>query len=121
MLAPPALDVSSPLAGFVVDEWVQVVPSDTQTTGVAFHFDSPGAQAPQAILLAVAPDPVETEWAFEIVEDSVLDALRLAKIRTVDPEALDQVGQLLPALYLPHNVAGDTASTDLFPPPGEAR
>ena len=115
LFAPDALDPSDPIAGFMIDEWVEVAPSSIQTTGVAFHFDSPGAQAPQAVLLAVPPDRAATEWSGDLVEQAVLDALSIAKIRTVDPEALDQVGQLLPALYVPNNVAGDTASTDFFP------
>jgi hypothetical protein len=116
LLAPADLDPAEPMAGILVDEWVEVVASRSQTTGVAFHFDTPGAQAPQSILLAVPPDPAAPGWTSELVEAAVLDALTLAKIRVVDPEALEEIGQLLPALYVPQNEAGDTASTDVFPP-----
>jgi hypothetical protein len=114
LLAPAGLDPSAPLAGILVDDWVEVLASAKQTTGIAFHFDTPGAQAPQSILLAVAPDPGAESWTPELVEQSVLDALLLAKLRTVDPEALEEVGQLFPALYVP-NVVGDAASTDVLP------
>lgn len=116
LLVPPGFDPSAPLAGVLVDEWVEVVAAAEQTTGVAFHLDGPGAQAPQAVLLALPPDAGAPAWSGELVEATLQEALLLAKLRTVDPEALGEVGQLLPALYLPHNEAGATASTDLLPP-----
>ena len=117
ILAPSGLDPHEPLAGVLVDEWVEVVGASQQTTGLAFHVDGPGAQAAQSILLALPSDPDQPRWTSERVEEAILEALTLAKIRTVDPEALDQVGQFLPALYLPNNEAGATASTDVLPPP----
>lgn len=115
LLAPAGLDFAAPLAGVVMDEWVEVVPRATETTGVAFHVDTPGAQAPQSILLALPPDRSVPRWSWEMVLDAVQDALRIAKIRTVDLEALDEGGQLVPALYMANNVAGDTVSTDFIP------
>lgn len=115
MLAPAGAGFAAPVAGVVVDEWVEVVPRATETTGVAFHVDTPAAQAPQSILLAVPPDRSAPRWTHDMVLGAVLDALRIARIRTVDPEALTEVGQLLPALYLANNVAGDTVSTELTP------
>lgn len=115
LLAPEGLDAEAPLAGVVVDEWVEVAPRDRETTGVAFHMDTPGAQAPQAILLAVPPDRSVPQWSPEMVLDAVLDALRIAKVRAVDLEALEEAGQLVPALFMASNVAGDTASTDFIP------
>ncbi|MGE3177736.1 MAG: hypothetical protein AB7O32_09715, partial [Vicinamibacterales bacterium] len=115
ILGPEPLRFRSDVAGVLVDEWVEVVPRETETTGVAFHYDTPAAVAPQSILLAVAPDPEATEWTDGLVERTLTDALRLARVRTVDLEALQEIGQLLPALYLPHNTAGDTASTDVLP------
>jgi len=50
------LNVTAAVAGLLADEWVEVVPDPVQTTGVAFEYPTPGATAPQAILLAVAPD-----------------------------------------------------------------
>ena len=54
--AQPGLDLAKPVAGILIDEWVEVVPSAREVTGVAFHYDQPNAEPPQAILLAVAPD-----------------------------------------------------------------
>ena len=54
---PADVDLAAPLAGLLVDEWTEVVPSRTETAGLAFRYDPPDAMAPQAMLLAVPPDP----------------------------------------------------------------
>jgi hypothetical protein len=110
-LAPSGIDPEKPLAGLLVDEWVETVPSARETTGVAFHFDSPQSRAPQSILLAVPPNN-RAEWDLETLEATLLETLELAKLRAVDLTALAEVGQFLPALYFAHNQAGDTVSTD---------
>ena len=46
---PPA----GPVAGFVVDAWTETIPDVKATSGIAVHFDSPSAVAPNAVLLAV--------------------------------------------------------------------
>ncbi len=99
---PGAQPAGAQIAGLLIDEWIDVVPATTQTTGVALDYPDPGARAPQAILLAVAPDTFP-EWTLESVEGSVLEALDLAKIRGVDPDALGALGHYLPALYFPYN------------------
>jgi len=103
------------LAGLLVDEWVEVVPNPTETTAVAFHYDAPGARAPQAVLLAVPPDP-RRGWSLASLEAVLLETLDLAKLRAVDPDALEQVGHFLPALYFAFNVSGDTIATDFTAP-----
>ncbi|WP_369133618.1 hypothetical protein [Modestobacter sp. I12A-02662] len=107
--------------GLVVDEWTEVIPSTAETTGVSFHFDAPGASAAQAVLLAVSPDE-RGRWSTELLEDTLFEALALAHLRTVDlealrptePDAMTDVGQLLPAAHLAANVeVGDAIATDL--------
>lgn len=98
------------MAGLVVDEWSEVVPSPGETTGLAFHYDEPGARAPHAILLAVAPDTTKP-WDLEALEAVVFDTLELARLRTVDDEAMVELDHYLPALYFAVNQAGDTVST----------
>jgi hypothetical protein len=105
------LPAGTPLAGLLVDEWAEVVPGREETTGLAFHFDGPGARAPHAILLAVSPDD-RPEWDLETLEATVLEALELAKLRAVDLAALAEIGHYLPALYFGHNPSGETVSTD---------
>jgi hypothetical protein len=106
-----ALDVTKAVAGLVADEWVEVVPDPAQTTGVAFEYAGPGATAPQAILLAVAPDST-AGWTPAALTATVSQALDIAHVRAVDPESLDEVGHFLPALYFAANLDNDTASTD---------
>ena len=89
-----------PLAGLLIDEWTEIVPERDVSTGLSFQYDAPEAQAPQAILLAVPPDPSKP-WSRKALEDVLISTLELARIRAVDPDALMEVGHLLPAIYLP--------------------
>ena len=95
-------------AGLVVDEWVEVLPNDEETTGLVFHYDAPGASAPQALLLAVSPDP-SRPWDQSTLEAVLLETVDLARIRAVQPHHLKRVGHLLPALFLASNAGGDPA------------
>ncbi len=123
--ADASLDVSKPLAGILVDEWVEVVPSTTETTAIAFQHDAPDARAPQAMLLAV-PEVPGDPWTGAALHRLLLDTLALAQGRAVDAEALDiaalnpmpgaqaiaEVSHFLPALHFAVNVDGDTISPD---------
>jgi hypothetical protein len=109
----PMLDVKQPMAGLLVDEWVEVVPNVSETTGVVFQYDQPDAAPPQCILLAVPPD-LDQPWNLWSLQQVLLETLDLARIRAVDPDALDEVGHYLPALYFAVNTAGDTVSTDFM-------
>jgi hypothetical protein len=114
---PRAFRADAPLAGLVVDEWVEVVPAAEITTGLAFNYDGPGARPPQTVLLAVAPGT--DAWDVAMVEKTVKEALELARLRAVDPKALgDDVlyQRALPALYVSLNLAGEAISTDLARP-----
>ena len=108
---PPTIDVKLPLAGVLIDEWVEVVPSQVETTGLVFQYDQPNAAPPQSILVAVPPDP-DQAWNLWSLQQVLLETLDLARLRAVDPESLDELGQYLPALYFAVNDAGDTVSTD---------
>jgi hypothetical protein len=105
------VDPKAPLAGLLVDEWVDVVPTRSVTTGVAFHFDEPGARTPHAILLAVPPEPV-ARWSLDVLAAVVRETADLARIRTVGPEEAPWVGRMLPALYFADNRLGDTLHVD---------
>jgi len=105
------IDVKLPLTGVLIDEWVEVVPSPKETTGLVFQYDQPDAMAPQAILLAVPPDQ-DQPWNLWQLQQVLLETLDMSRIRAIDPDTLDEVGHFLPALFLATNVAGDTVSTD---------
>jgi hypothetical protein len=104
VVTPPAAaqPAGAPVAGLMIDEWVEVWPSHQQTTGVALHYCDPTSRPPQAILLAVRPDDFP-DWTLQSLEGSVLEALDLARIRSVDPDTLGALGQHLPALYFAFN------------------
>jgi hypothetical protein len=63
--APAAGDV---WCGLFVDDWTEQIPNATESTGIAFHYDDPGAEAAQAVLLAVPPTEAET-WNLPTLAD----------------------------------------------------
>jgi hypothetical protein len=109
--ATETIDASGRLAGLLVDEWVDVVPARTVTSGLTFHFDEPGARAPHAILLAVPPAPVE-RWSVDTLAAVVRETADLARIRMVGPEETPWFGRIIPALYFADNRSGDTIHAD---------
>jgi hypothetical protein len=126
--APGTVDVSKAMAGLLVDEWVEIVPSRRETTGIVFQHDAPEARAPQAVLLAVPPTP-GAPWTGWNLHRLLLETLAAAKMRAVDAEGLDtaalnpvagaqavgEVSHFLPALMFAQNVDGDAIAPDFGP------
>ena len=98
-------------AGLLLDEWLERIPSVKENAGVAFHYEEPKARPPQALLLAVCPDN-RSSWDDDLIQGILSETLDLAKIRTVDLNSVQQVGQLLPALYFALNLRGATVSAN---------
>ncbi len=101
--------------GLLVDEWVEVIPAQVETTGIAVHYDQPASQPPQTLILAVPPEITGT-WTWETLEGILLDSLERARQRAVEPGQLDPTafGQLLPAVVTAvANRRFATISTDL--------
>jgi hypothetical protein len=111
VLSGTPVDVSQPLAGLLVDEWVEVVPNAKETTGIALQYDQPDATSPQTILIAVPPE-LDVPWTVWSLQQVLLETLDLARIRCVDSDALDEVGHYLPALYFAFNISNETVSAD---------
>jgi hypothetical protein len=109
-----AIDLTQPVCGLLIDEWVESVPSATETTAITFQFDPPDAFAPQSILLAVPPVP-STPWTVADLHRVLLETLDLAKIRAVDSELIGELAHYLPALFLGFNASDDAPSTDFIP------
>jgi hypothetical protein len=105
-----AVSFAVPLAGLFCDGWHETVPSAEETTGVAFHFDAPGARPPQAILLAVPAQAVQPTWSVDAILETVAEARNLAQIRAVGPRQLEWLGTVLPAIYLPDSFSPDVPS-----------
>lgn len=113
----PGLTGMQPLAGLLVDEWLEVVPrqrllsalSPDQpqpdrrpamlASGVAVHADAPGARPPQSILVAVTPDG--GNWSTELLTATLADTLQLAQLRLVTLERSFRLGWVLPAMLYP--------------------
>ncbi|MDJ0628353.1 MAG: hypothetical protein QNJ44_08855 [Rhodobacter sp.] len=86
-------------AGLMLDEWIEVIPTETETTGLAFHFDRPNAEAPQAILLATPPRH-RGAWLWDDLVETLHDTLDFAQIRALEPADLNKgpLATLLPAV-----------------------
>jgi hypothetical protein len=102
----------TPYAGLLIDEWPERIPSTQETATVAFHYEEPKARAPQALLLGVCPD-TRTTWDDDLMLGILQETLELAKIRKVDLDSMQRVGQILPALYFPFNLKSATISMNL--------
>ena len=100
-----------PWVGLLLDEWSELIPHKEQMAGLAFHYDAPGAEPPQAVLIAVPPDE-STTWSLANLTATLNETLDLAKLRAVDSELLGALGQLAPVIYLSTNAANDAVSTD---------
>ncbi len=99
------------IAGILIDQWEERIPSSEEITGVSFNYDQPNAQAPNALLLAVPGewDEKEGHWSLADLFETVYDTMDLTKVRLVDLDAFRKVGQFLPALYLPKMTANQGA------------
>lgn len=102
------------ISGFKIDGWFETIPDDTVNASVAFHYDAPNTQPPQALLLAVPPNRDKDYWEIEDLVQIVSDTMDLYKIRAVDFEALKAIkGDVLPypiGAFLPTTVVPVDAS-----------
>ncbi len=113
---PEAIDFTQPaIAGLLIDEWVEVVPNASETTGVVFQYNQPDSVAPQAILVAAHPNPVEQAfWTIPWLQQVLRETISLVHMRAVTPDLLDETAHYLPAAYFAFNAEGHTVSTDFL-------
>ena len=92
---------SAPQCGLLVDEWSEIIPEETLTTGVALHFDRPNSEAPQSLLL-VTPSSFQGKWQWDDVLAALNETLDLAKRRVVEPAHIDATpyARFLPATLM---------------------
>lgn len=100
-------------AGVLVDGWTETLPAAKETTAVTFHYDAPGARAPQAVLLAVHPSTRPQTWDFPTLLDTVNEAADLAQLRTLSAKEYAPLASFLPAIYLPDDYTRDVPSVPL--------
>ena len=86
-------------AGLLLDEWSEVIPTRTEDTGLAFHYDRPNSEPPQTLLLALPPK-FTGGWRWTDLVDTVRETMDLAKKRAIEPDHIDTTAyaRLLPAL-----------------------
>jgi hypothetical protein len=106
----PALSPALNLRGLLIDEWVEAIPRGTEETAVAFHYDYPNAEAPQAILVAV-PARTDPTWHFDDLLAAVKETFELTDARSINPESLG-LGSALPSPSLVFAPGRDSVSTD---------
>jgi hypothetical protein len=102
--------------GLLLDEWTEVIPATTESSGIALNYDGPDSEPPQTMLLVAPPvRSTDGKWRWADLVDAVTDTYQLAKVRAVEPAQLDRTayGQLLPATVLSATRQQITISTDL--------
>jgi hypothetical protein len=99
-------------AGLVLDDFSEVIPHQVEETGIALNFDSPQAQAPQAVLVAT-PAQTGAFWTFSDLLGSLEQTMDLMKIRAVSQEQLD-VAQVLPMTVMPGNESLNFTLSTIF-------
>ncbi len=75
--------------GVLIDDWTEEIPTDHETTGIAFRYNQPNATPPQALLLVVTPEETGS-WDWDDIVGTLNDTLRRAKRRAVEPAQLEQ-------------------------------
>ena len=90
-------DKTSRQCGLLIDEWTEVIPAAAETTGLAFHYDRPGAEPPQAMLLALSPR-MSGGWQWPDLVDAVRETFAEARLRAVEPAQID--ARFLPATIM---------------------
>jgi hypothetical protein len=104
-------ELATTAAGIVVDDWVETIPLGDADSGLAFHFDTPGAEAPQALLLALPPEGADA-WSAARLAGTLRATLAMVRIRAVGPvelaaagaDDITALGHYVPATNLPEPV-----------------
>jgi hypothetical protein len=78
--------------GLLIDEWTETIPSSDEITGVAFHYDRPNNEAPQAFLL-VTPTSAGEKWKWDDIVGALHETLHMAVLRAIEPDHIDESGK----------------------------
>jgi hypothetical protein len=106
-LCAPMPAVAGLQCGLMIDEWTELVPTNQETTGIAFHFNRPNAMAPQSLLLAIAPRLTGT-WKWNDLVAVIEETVARAKMRAVEPDSLIETPyfQAFPAILSEFSAGG---------------
>lgn len=92
------------VCGLRIDEWTEVIPLNDEMTGIAFHYDRPGSEAPQTMLLVTPPQLLPAgRWEWDDLVNTLSSTLDAAKMRALEPTQIDNTpyARYLPALVSP--------------------
>ena len=103
-------DPAQPMTGLFIDTWDELIPANTQTTGLAFNFNAPNSEPPNAILLATPADPSQP-WSTDELLENVKTLVETLPFRAAQFK-LPGLGHFLPAAFFAFNPENDTVSTD---------
>ena len=98
MHAPAAFTAAQPVGGLLIDAWTETVPAATRDTAMALRFNNASTRAPQAILLAVHPNPTQP-WNTNTLVDVLSETLMLTRLRVQLPTTFSR-GGLMPFAWL---------------------
>lgn len=101
-------------SGLLIDEWSETIPVDTETTGIAFHYNQPDVVPPQALLLAISPSNTPN-WSWDALLSTVTDTFKRSKMRAVEPLHFENnavIRHFLPGVIAPVNITGNNISLD---------
>ncbi|MEU0084739.1 hypothetical protein [Streptomyces sp. NPDC006274] len=133
--APADAAPGAAMSGLLLDEWIELLPgsdvlrpattepgppagsppaaqapTETELTGIAFHYDRPDAKAPHNVLIAVPPD-LDRGWTSDGLVQVLRETLELAKLRAVDLADLPLLDDLIPAVRIsPQGATGQALS-----------
>lgn len=101
---PAGFDPAARVCGLLLDEWTEVIPGRSESTGIAVHYDRPSSEPPQSMLL-VTPAVVDGRWQWEDVLGAIDDTLGLMRKRAVEPVHVDASRY---ARFLPSTIMSTT-------------
>ncbi|MFK7784197.1 MAG: hypothetical protein AB8B56_03720 [Crocinitomicaceae bacterium] len=89
------------MVGIMLDQWSEKIPEKKETSGIAFNYNTPSSKPPQNVLLAVTPE-FTGNWDGNDILFTLLDTLKMSKVRLVEPEHIQTdpfLGKYLPTTY----------------------
>ncbi|MVM41363.1 hypothetical protein GO730_32865 [Spirosoma sp. HMF3257] len=97
------------VSGMLLDTWREKIPQADLTAGLSINYDQPNNEAPQTLLLAVAPDQ-SGQWQLNSLFGAVIETIDLARKRLVDSEMIQAtwLNQFLPAVVAPVDPKNNT-------------
>lgn len=81
--AHPSPHTQAAYSGFVVDDWTEQRPSDTQDAAIAMNYDTPQSEAPNCLLVCVPPKAGGYQWTEERAATMVRETIIWMQVRAL--------------------------------------